>query len=176
MGGAAALVNRVVKGGNREVEVVVDLVCLYPDQQFKYEIQAVGKVTIPYGDPIPTFVVRGLPQSFLAGSLPEPIAPRVNEFPMSEHVGRGGPPDSQSHSVNPDVPAPAPEPGRPYVPPFAVKGPSPFAGLPPGNYQIVAHTVCRDPDGVVRWHEDTEAVPFVIHAQPETSPEEDSGH
>ncbi len=77
-----AVVNRVIRGGNRECEVKVHLVCLYPDGQHKYEIDAVGHVTIPAGDPTPQFVVHGtaissvkIPCEPVPSPEPEPEVP-----------------------------------------------------------------------------------------------------
>ncbi len=111
-GGGISATALVVRGGNREVEVGVDLVCLHPDGQYKYEVRAVGKVVIPAGDPIPVFVPNGRPQSII----------------VANHV--------------------------PLVPP---------------GFQLKAHTVCRDPEGRVKWEADTE--PFAVHAGVPCPPE-----
>lgn len=91
---------RVVKGGNREVIVSVDLVCLYPDGQTKYETRAYAKVIIPFGDPIPVFTLKGLP--YTEGQAPAPAV-----------------------------------------------GPL---------FKITSHTVCRDPQGNIKWEADTEPI------------------
>ncbi len=69
MGGVIAT-GTVVRGGNREVTVEVPLVCLHPDGQYKYEVTAVAKVVIPFGDPVPVFVPNGRPRSWVPGEQP----------------------------------------------------------------------------------------------------------
>lgn len=93
----------VVRGGNREVTVSVDLVCLHPDGQFKYEVRAEAKVVIPAGDPLPVFVPRDRPRTiFSANHVPSP------------------------------------------------------------PWEIKAHTVCRSPEGNVKWEADTEPIALAI--------------
>ncbi len=83
--GGTYATGHVVRGGNREVTVSVDVVCLQPDGfQFKYELIAKATVIIPAGDPLPQFVVRGKPWTSMA--IPSPVPADYGPFQVKAHT------------------------------------------------------------------------------------------
>ncbi len=79
--GGISATGHVVRGGNREVNVTVDLVSIGPgDLAGRYEIEAVAKLMIPAGDPVPMFAAKGMAYTSVKvpSPAPAPVPPRVS--------------------------------------------------------------------------------------------------